>query len=153
MTEPGSDKKAVKAAKKAAQEEQWKNTSAGVKVVTYIVGAALIGGVIWLVQSGKSSDEATSPTGRPPAAAAALPNSVPQLTAGQQTNLLAGLRAIDPDIASYEQGAINSARNICGDLRDGVNPPRVSQRYDKVPLTSAQETQIVGLIRTTFCPW
>ncbi|MEJ7648175.1 MAG: DUF732 domain-containing protein [Nakamurella sp.] len=149
MSEPVNDKKAAKAAKKQADLEYWNALKPWQKIAWSAAGVAVVvGAVIFFSQSKKDT---TATQSAPPAAAAGR-TLVPQLTAAQQIDLFDGLRAINPVLVSYEQGAINNARNVCGALRDG-SPPSVSKRFDKAPLTSSQETQIVALIRTTFCPW
>ncbi|MFH8239772.1 DUF732 domain-containing protein [Streptomyces sp. NPDC018321] len=77
---------------------------------------------------------------------------IPSPEAGQRELLLSDLAALDPTVAADEDAAVENARWLCVDIRQGRPEEEVrdaaAQRFR---VTWEQSAQVLDAIRGTFC--
>ncbi|MFC8869982.1 DUF732 domain-containing protein [Streptomyces sp. NPDC057148] len=77
---------------------------------------------------------------------------IPSPEAGQRELLLSDLAALDPTVTADEDAAVESARWLCVDIRQGRPEDEVrdaaAQRFR---VTWEQSAQVLDVVRGTFC--
>ncbi|MFG2147493.1 DUF732 domain-containing protein [Streptomyces sp. NPDC048696] len=134
-----------------------------------IAGVAVVafGGVLSLFQDDNDKAEAdakpktTTAPAKPadkPSEAASKPSDTPSPDAAQREALIRALRTIEPGLVAKEDRAVNRARNMCSDIKSGMDDAKVKSlakaRYEggTVPsLTDDQAANIVTAVRSSFC--
>lgn len=134
-----------------------------------IVGAAVLafGGVLSLFEdepatakpeSAKPSATAAAKPADKPSPEASKPAAIPSPDTAQTAALIAALKAVDPGLVAKEDRAVDRARNVCLDIKQGKDAPLVQSnaktRYEggTVPsLTDDQAASIVAAVKGSFC--
>ncbi|WP_371494277.1 DUF732 domain-containing protein [Kitasatospora sp. NBC_00374] len=99
---------------------------------------------------------ATGATGaaKPTASGAVV---VPSPNAAQQAGLLAGLKAVNPELAADPAKAVGSAQYVCAQIHTGKDDAAVAKeaaaRFSggSVTLTDQQGKLVIAAVRTSFC--
>ncbi|MFJ1704679.1 DUF732 domain-containing protein [Kitasatospora sp. NPDC088346] len=144
-----------------------------IRVVTIgLAAAATLFSLTACGSSGSDSPQAapTKAAGTPSAAAGAATGGtgsakptasgsvvVPSPNAAQQAGLLAGLKAVNPELAADPAKAVGSAQYVCAQIHTGKDDAAVAKeaaaRFSggSVTLTDQQGKLVIAAVRTSFC--